>query len=73
MHAITLASEEIKPVDPVVFYDPNKPGRSCLVVGIDETTLALAIIASVVGLSWIEWQPPKLQVAEVTDGVSGIP
>jgi hypothetical protein len=49
MHAVTLASTEIKPVDPVVFYDPKKPSRSCLVVGIDETTLATAIIASVIG------------------------
>lgn len=51
MHAITLASAEIKPIDPVVFYDPNEPSRSCLVVGIDETTLAIAIIASVVGVT----------------------
>jgi hypothetical protein len=51
MHAITLASAEIKPVDPVVFYDPNRPSRSCLVVGMDETTLAIAIIASVVGVT----------------------
>ncbi len=51
MHAITLASAGIKPVDPVVFYDPNEPSRSCLVVGIDETTLATAIIASVVGVT----------------------
>lgn len=51
MHAITLASTEIKPVDPVVFYDPNKPSRSCLVAGLDETTLAIAIIASVIGVT----------------------
>jgi hypothetical protein len=51
MHAITLASTEIKPVDPVVFYDPTKPGRSCLVVGIDETTLGFAIIAFVGGVA----------------------
>ncbi|MDB6014145.1 MAG: hypothetical protein JWL65_6395 [Gammaproteobacteria bacterium] len=51
MHAVTLASTEIKPVGPVVFYDPNKPSRSCLVVGVDETTLAIAIIASVVGVT----------------------
>ena len=51
MHAVSLASAEIKPVGPVVFYDPNRPCRSCLVAGIDETTLAIAIIASVVGVT----------------------
>lgn len=51
MHAVSLASAEIKPVDPVVFFDANKPSRSCLVAGIDETTLAFAIIASVVGVT----------------------
>jgi hypothetical protein len=51
MHAITLAaSTEIKPIDPVVFYDPNRLGRSCLVAGLDETTLAIPIIFSVVGM-----------------------
>lgn len=50
MHAITLASAEIKPVDPVVFYDPNKPSRSCLVVGIDGTTLIIGIIASMLAV-----------------------
>ena len=48
---LLLASTQIKPVDPVVFYDPNEPGRSCLVAGIDETTLAFAIIASVGGVT----------------------
>jgi hypothetical protein len=52
MAAITLAvSTEIKPIDPVVFYDPNKPGRSCLVVGLGETTLAIPIIFSVIGVT----------------------
>ena len=51
MHAVSLASTEIKPVDPVVFYDPNKPSRSCLVAGIDETTLGFAIIATVAGVT----------------------
>jgi hypothetical protein len=50
MHAVSLAaSTEIKPVDPVVFYDPNNPSRSCLVAGVDETTLTLAIIGYTVG------------------------
>lgn len=48
MPAITLVvSTEIKPIDPVVFYDPNKPNRSCLVAGLDETTLAIPIVCSV--------------------------
>ena len=52
MHAVSLAvSTEIKPVDPVVFYDPKKPGRSCLVAGIEETTLSVAIIGSVIGVT----------------------
>jgi Protein of unknown function (DUF3592) len=29
----------------------NKPGRSCLVAGLDETTLGIAIMASVVGVT----------------------
>jgi hypothetical protein len=52
MRAVTLAaSTEIKPVDPVVFYDPNKPTRSCLVAGVDETILNIAIFTSVVGVT----------------------
>jgi hypothetical protein len=52
MAAITLAvSTEIKPIDPVVFYDPNKPGRSCLVAGLGETTLAVPIIFLVIGVT----------------------
>jgi hypothetical protein len=51
MPAITLAvSAEIKPIDPVVFYDPNKPNLSCLVAGLDETTLAIPIVCSVMGM-----------------------
>ena len=52
MYAVSLAaSTEINPVDPVVFYDPNKPSRACLVAGIDETILAMAIIASLSGVT----------------------
>jgi hypothetical protein len=52
MAAITLAvSTEIKPIDPVVFYDPNGPSRCCLVAGLDETTLAIPIIVSVMGVA----------------------
>ena len=43
-------STQIKPIDPVVFYDPNKPARSCLVAGLDEKTLAIPIIASAMAL-----------------------
>jgi Protein of unknown function (DUF3592) len=51
MPAITLAaSTEIKPIDPVVFYDPDKPGRSCLVAGLEETTLTIPIVCSVMGV-----------------------
>jgi len=53
MHAITLASTEMKPVDPVVFYDPNRPSRSCLVAGPTETTLSWAIFPSVVGMTLV--------------------
>lgn len=43
-------STQIKPIDPVVFYDPHAPGRSCLVTGSEETTLSVAIIGSVIGV-----------------------
>jgi Protein of unknown function (DUF3592) len=43
-------STQIKPIDPVVFYDPHKPGRSCLVTGPEEVTLSAAIIGSVIGI-----------------------
>jgi hypothetical protein len=39
-------STDIKPIDPVAFYDPERPGRSCLVAGLDEATFALPIILS---------------------------
>jgi hypothetical protein len=51
MAAITLASTQIKPVGPVVFYDPDKPSRSCLVAGLDESALVIPIILLVVGLT----------------------
>jgi hypothetical protein len=51
MPAITLAvSTQIKPIDPVVFYDPDKPDRSCLVAGSDEITLAIPIAASILAV-----------------------
>jgi hypothetical protein len=51
MAAVTLAaSTEIKPVDPVVFYDPTEPGRSCLVAGLHETALLIPLVASVMGV-----------------------
>ena len=43
-------STEIKPIDPVVFYDPRKPSRSCLVTGAEEVTLSAAIIGSLIGI-----------------------
>jgi hypothetical protein len=50
--AITLAvSTQIKRIDPVVFYDPNRPGRCCFVAGPDDTILAIAVIFSVVGVT----------------------
>jgi hypothetical protein len=45
----TLA-REIKPIDPVVFYDPHKPGRSCLVPGPNEMTLFGPIVASILAV-----------------------
>lgn len=51
MYAVSLGSAEIKPVDPIVFYDPNRPSRSCLVAGIDEPILAMATMASVLGVT----------------------
>jgi hypothetical protein len=51
MAAITLAaSTEIKPVGPVVFYDPDKPGRSCLVAGLDDVILPMAIVFSLIAV-----------------------
>jgi hypothetical protein len=29
---------QIKPIDPLVFYDPHNPGRSCLVPGPNRKT-----------------------------------
>jgi hypothetical protein len=46
-------SMEIKPIGPVVFYDPHKPSRSCLVAGPGETTLPGAILFSIVGLTLV--------------------
>jgi hypothetical protein len=51
MPAITLAvSTQIKPIDPVVFYDPDRPDRSCLVAGPDEMTLGVPIVASILAV-----------------------
>lgn len=44
-------STQIKPIEPVVLQDPDKSGRSCLVAGLDGTTLAIPIIASVMGVA----------------------
>lgn len=38
---------QIKPINPVVFYDPRKPDRSCLVAGPTEMTLVGPIVGSV--------------------------
>ncbi len=38
---------EIKPIGPLVFYDPHNPGRSCLVPGPNEMTLVGPIVASI--------------------------
>jgi hypothetical protein len=46
-----MMSTEIRPIDPVVFYDPRNPARCCLVAGPDELTLPLPIIGSVAGLA----------------------
>ena len=40
-------STQIKPINPVVFYDPGKPSRSCLVAGPNEMTLVGPIVGSV--------------------------
>jgi hypothetical protein len=40
-------STEIKPINPVVFYDPHKHSRSCLVAGPNEMTLVGPIVGSV--------------------------
>lgn len=46
-------STAIKPIDPVVFYDPHKPSRSCLVTGPGDTTLPGAIFLSIVGMTLV--------------------
>jgi hypothetical protein len=43
-------STQISPIDPVAFYDPQNPSRSCLVAGLDKTTFAAPIITSLVAV-----------------------
>ena len=41
---------EIDPINPLVFYDPHNPGRSCLVPGPNEMTLVGPIVASILAV-----------------------
>jgi hypothetical protein len=43
-------SAQISPSRPVAFYDPQNPSRSCLVAGLDKTTLAAPIISSLMAV-----------------------
>jgi hypothetical protein len=41
---------QIRRIDPVAYYDPQNPSRSCLVAGFDNTTFATPIITSLMAV-----------------------
>lgn len=49
--AADAVTRELDALAPVVFYDPGKPSRSCLVPGLTATTLASPILSCALGVA----------------------
>jgi len=49
--AADAVTRELDALTPVVFYDPEKPSRSCLVAGLNLVTLTTPILACALGVA----------------------